>query len=139
MRRPGHRLEGRKIRSEGGITGACRPGIEYTQRKSPGDRKAIRGIRFDNWGGRVRTSNLLVNSQALCRLSYTPNDGGVVPATPADRHSPTNAKRPRSLSGTAAVSCSESFGYASPRSQSQLGLRFIFGFGLPHENVMSQV
>ncbi len=26
-----------------------------------------------HWGGRVRTSNLLVNSQALCRLSYTPS------------------------------------------------------------------
>ncbi len=25
-----------------------------------------------NWGGRIRTSNLLVNSQALRQLSYTP-------------------------------------------------------------------
>jgi hypothetical protein len=26
-----------------------------------------------NWGGRARTFNLLVNSQALCQLSYTPS------------------------------------------------------------------
>ena len=26
-----------------------------------------------SWGGRARTFNLLVNSQALCQLSYTPS------------------------------------------------------------------
>ena len=46
-----------------------------------------------NWGGRVRTFNLLVNSQALCRLSYTPRlrSEDVPPsereATPAGRGS----------------------------------------------------
>ena len=38
--------------------------------------KAIKpcGIRSSNyWGGWVRTTNLLVNSQALCRLSYAPS------------------------------------------------------------------
>ena len=33
-----------------------------------------RGTLLDcYWGGRTRTSNLLVNSQALCQLSYTPS------------------------------------------------------------------
>ncbi len=31
-----------------------------------------RVLRSGNWGGRIRTCNLPVNSRALCRLSYTP-------------------------------------------------------------------
>ena len=30
-------------------------------------------LRTYNWGGGTRTCNLLVNSQALCQLSYTPS------------------------------------------------------------------
>jgi hypothetical protein len=26
-----------------------------------------------NWGGWIRTTDLLINSQALCQLSYTPS------------------------------------------------------------------
>ena len=28
--------------------------------------------RKSNWGGWIRTTDLLINSQALCQLSYTP-------------------------------------------------------------------
>ena len=35
-------------------------------------RKSLRERAFQYWGGRARTFNLLVNSQALCQLSYTP-------------------------------------------------------------------
>ena len=31
------------------------------------------GAFFHYWGGRARTYNLLVNSQALCQLSYAPS------------------------------------------------------------------
>lgn len=27
---------------------------------------------LQNWGGWIRTTDLLINSQALCQLSYTP-------------------------------------------------------------------
>ena len=39
---------------------------------SPKPGKPLFSYLFSNWGGWVRTTNLLVNSQALCRLSYTP-------------------------------------------------------------------
>ena len=28
--------------------------------------------KLKNWGGRTRTSNFLINSQAVCQLTYTP-------------------------------------------------------------------
>ena len=41
--------------------------------KKPRKAKALQGILLRYWGGWVRTTNLLVNSQALCRLSYAPS------------------------------------------------------------------
>ena len=38
--------------------------------RKPG--KPLDSYLFFYWGGWVRTTNLLVNSQALCRLSYAP-------------------------------------------------------------------
>src|SRR5690606_12615522 len=95
------------------------------------------GKGFTHWGGRVRTYNLLVNSQALCRLSYTP----LAPQSPRPAMPPQLTQNGRDpFRGTAAVSSFRfSFGYASPRSQPQLGLRFIFGFGLPSDLFMEQV
>ena len=49
--------------------------------RSPGDegRGPLENERENlqlSWGGWGRTSNLPVNSRALCRLSYTPRNGG---------------------------------------------------------------
>ena len=41
-------------------------------KKKPRKAKALQGILLRYWGGWVRTTNLLVNSQALCQLSYAP-------------------------------------------------------------------
>ena len=43
------------------------------KRKEPGDKsRALAMHDFQNWGGWIRTTDLLINSQALCQLSYTP-------------------------------------------------------------------
>ena len=36
------------------------------------DYRASRASTVENWGGWIRTSDFLINSQALCQLSYTP-------------------------------------------------------------------
>jgi hypothetical protein len=45
-----------------------------------GSRTAGSSVRNDaaaapvvHWGGRTRTSNFLINSQAVCQLTYTPS------------------------------------------------------------------
>lgn len=39
-------------------------------------RQTICGLTtYNNWGGWIRTTDLLINSQALCQLSYTPSPG----------------------------------------------------------------
>ena len=42
-------------------------------RKKPRKAKTLRGILLRYWGGWTRTTNFLVNSQALCQLSYAPS------------------------------------------------------------------
>jgi hypothetical protein len=32
----------------------------------------LKNNQLHNWGGWIRTTDLLINSQALCQLSYTP-------------------------------------------------------------------
>jgi hypothetical protein len=33
----------------------------------------VRAREIENWGGRARTCNFLINSQAVCQLTYTPS------------------------------------------------------------------
>ena len=35
-------------------------------------RKSLQYKLLSDWGGWIRTSDFLINSQALCQLSYTP-------------------------------------------------------------------
>ncbi len=52
------------------------------------------GIRSSNyWGGWVRTTNLLVNSQALCRLSYAPSPINAANPSGVRRVEPTDEAR----------------------------------------------
>jgi hypothetical protein len=37
------------------------------------DRRAARGLELNHWGGWTRTSNILINSQVVCQLTYTPS------------------------------------------------------------------
>ena len=47
-------------------------GTSADHRRSPIAINRDRAITY-NWGGWIRTSDLLINSQALCQLSYTPS------------------------------------------------------------------
>jgi hypothetical protein len=44
--------------------------------RAPAAKPGLASGRGVNWGGWGRTSNLPVNSRALCRLSYTPRKDG---------------------------------------------------------------
>jgi hypothetical protein len=47
-----------------------------TRRRISSRRRCCKQLSSNNllyWGGWIRTTDLLINSQALCQLSYTPN------------------------------------------------------------------
>ena len=54
-----------------GALGA-RDDVTFRDAKAPRQESSRGRRKLKDWGGWIRTTDLLINSQALCQLSYTP-------------------------------------------------------------------
>ena len=71
-------------------TNASPPGAK----KTPAQPEQCRANRLADWGGWTRTTNFLINSQAVCQLTYSPSVRGRVGGVPRGVHCNYRATRP---------------------------------------------
>src|SRR5437660_8267 len=74
LKRVSRRCDGGILRSDRGGRWPMRSSATPIGVPRTRSRKPQQACEIHNWGGWTRTTNFLINSQAVCQLTYAPND-----------------------------------------------------------------